>query len=227
MKAKKSKTANLERLRFTFLLIGLVTASSLVLSAFEWRTFAEERIVSDDEVLINTLPDEVILAYVPPKEEAKPKPKVMQRPVVDDFVYSDDNRKIDIPLVIPDWDIDEPTVIEIPVQKEKVDEPDFFMVVEKMPEYPGGIDAMYEFIGSKIKYPEMAKDAGIKGKVHLVFMVDKNGDISDLKIERGIGGGCDEEAIRVMKLMPKWSPGKQRGRAVNVQYRMAINYSLK
>lgn len=226
MKAKKSKTANLERLRFTFLLIGLVTASSLVLSAFEWRTFEEERTTFDDELPMNTLPDEVILAYVPPREEAKPKPKVIQRPVVDDFTYTDDEPKIDIPLVIPDWDIDEPTIFEIPVLKEKVVEPDFILVPEVMPEYPGGIEEMYKFIGSKIKYPAMAKDAGVKGKVHIVFIVDKNGDISDLKIERGIGSGCDEEAIRVMNLMPKWSPGKQRGHAVNVQYRMAINYSL-
>lgn len=226
MKAKKSKKANLERLRFTFLLIGLLTASSIVLSAFEWRTFEEERRTYNDEVFMNTLPEEVILAYIPPKEEAKPKQEVSTKQVVDIFVFTDDELKVIDPLPFPVWDDEEPIIKEFSPVVEKAVEPSVFMIVEEMPEFPGGIKAMYEFLGSEIRYPSIAKDAGIDGKVHIVFIVDKNGDISDLKVEKGIGAGCDKEALRVMKLMPKWKPGKQRGRAVNVQYRMAISYTL-
>jgi len=80
---------------------------------------------------------------------------------------------------------------------------------------------------SKIREPAMAKDAGIKGKVYVTFVVDKDGSIADVKVLRGIGGGCDEEAMRVVKGMPRWSPGKQRGKAVRVQYNLPINFILK
>lgn len=101
-----------------------------------------------------------------------------------------------------------------------------FTVVEVMPEYPGGENEMMKFLAENIKYPTAAKENGISGKVFITFVVEKNGLITDVKILRGIGGGCDEEAIKVIKLMPKWKPGTQRGQAVRVQYNVPIKFTL-
>lgn len=101
-----------------------------------------------------------------------------------------------------------------------------FLVVEQMPEYVGGEQAMYKFIGEHINYPAQAKEEGIEGRVIVSFIVEKDGRISTVETMRGIGGGCDEEAIRVIEEMPNWNPGKQRGKNVRVQYRMPIKFAL-
>lgn len=101
-----------------------------------------------------------------------------------------------------------------------------FLVVEKMPEFTGGEQAMYKFIGANIKYPDQAKKEGIEGRVFVCFIVEKDGKISTVEILRGIGGGCDEEAKRVIEEMPNWKPGEQRGQTVRVQYRMPIKFNL-
>lgn len=102
-----------------------------------------------------------------------------------------------------------------------------FLVVEDMPVFKGGESAMYKYIGSKIEYPAAAKKAGTEGRVFLAFIIEKDGKISSVEVLRGIGNGCDEEAMRVIKSMPNWTPGKQRGQAVRVQYRMPIKFVLE
>ncbi|MDA3906018.1 MAG: M56 family metallopeptidase [Bacteroidales bacterium] len=104
---------------------------------------------------------------------------------------------------------------------------DIFLVVEVMPEYIGGTETMYEFIGNNIKYPDEAKKEGTQGRVFVTFIVEKDGQISNVEILRGIGGGCDEEAMRVIKNMPNWTPGLQRGEPVRVQYRLPIKFALQ
>lgn len=101
-----------------------------------------------------------------------------------------------------------------------------FTVVEKMPEFPGGEKALMDFLAKNIRYPETAKDLGIQGTVYISFVVDTYGNITQVETLRGIGGGCDEEAARVVGKMPRWSPGKQGGRAVKVQYRLPIRFAL-
>jgi len=101
-----------------------------------------------------------------------------------------------------------------------------YAVVEKMPSYPGGDDARIDFLVRNIKYPELAKKNGIQGKVFITFVVETDGSISDVKVLRGIGGGCDEEAVRIIKLMPKWNPGMQRGEAVRTQFNIPIKFAL-
>jgi protein TonB len=107
------------------------------------------------------------------------------------------------------------------------DEGKVFTYVEEMPAFPGGEGAMYDYLRSKIKYPPMARENNITGKVYINFVVDKDGQIKDVKVLRGIGFGCDEEAVRVIKAMPSWKPGKQNGRSVSVSYNMPINFTLK
>ncbi|MDE7357323.1 MAG: energy transducer TonB, partial [Bacteroidales bacterium] len=90
----------------------------------------------------------------------------------------------------------------------------------------GGDEAFYQYIAANIRYPVVAMESGISGRVYVTFVVEKDGSITDVKVLRGIGGGCDEEAVRVVKAMPKWKPGKQRGRPVRVLYRVPINFTL-
>jgi len=102
-----------------------------------------------------------------------------------------------------------------------------FTVVEQMPEFPGGEAAMNEFLDKNLQYPSMAKEQGIQGKVWIGFIVDKFGNVSNVEVLRGIGGGCDEEAARVVGIMPRWVPGKQSGRPVIVKFRFPINFTLR
>ena len=91
---------------------------------------------------------------------------------------------------------------------------------------PGGDMARMKFLQGYIKYPIMAKESGIQGTVYVTFVVERSGAVTDVKILRSIGGGCDEEAMRVVKNMPKWEPGKQRGNPVRVQFNMPIKFTL-
>ena len=102
-----------------------------------------------------------------------------------------------------------------------------FVVVEKSPEFPGGDDSLYAFIGRNIKYPEAAKKNKIEGRVFVTFVIEKDGQVSSAKILRDIGGGCGEEALRVVNSMPKWKPGTQRGNPVRVQFNLPIMFQLQ
>lgn len=101
-----------------------------------------------------------------------------------------------------------------------------FTVVEKMPMFPGGEDARVKYMVENIKYPDEARNKGITGVVFVTFVVEKEGKITSVKVIRGIGGGCDEEAVRVIKNMPNWEPGKQKGEAVRTQFNIPIKFSL-
>jgi protein TonB len=114
-----------------------------------------------------------------------------------------------------------PAILEEPPVQE------IFTVVEEQPSFPGGEEARIGFLLQSIKYPEEAKELGIQGKVFVTFVIETDGSITDVKVLRGIGGGCDEEAIRVVSLMPKWIPGKQRGTSVRVQFNLPIKFTLQ
>jgi periplasmic protein TonB len=115
---------------------------------------------------------------------------------------------------------------KIDVIEDKAEEPPLPVVAE-MPEFPGGDEGRIKFFFDNIKYPEMARQIGIQGKVFYTFVVEKDGSISNIKLLRGIGAGCDEEAERVLALMPKWKPGRQNGREVRVQFNLPIAFILK
>ena len=106
-----------------------------------------------------------------------------------------------------------------------VDE-EIFLVVENEPEFPGGEDSLYAYIARNIKYPEAAKKEKIEGRVFVTFVIEKDGQVSSAKILRDIGGGCGEEAIRVVKSMPKWKPGTQRGKPVRFQFNLPVSFLL-
>ena len=101
-----------------------------------------------------------------------------------------------------------------------------FTIVEEMPSFPGGEGELAKFLGANIVYPQMAKESGIQGTVYVSFVVDSKGKVTDVRVLRGIGGGCDEEALRVVRMMPSWRPGKQNGQSVRVQFNMPIRFTL-
>ena len=106
-------------------------------------------------------------------------------------------------------------------------EHDVYQIVEQMPEFPNGQEALMLYIAKQVKYPAEAKKAGAQGRVFIGFIVEPDGSLSDFKVLRGIGYGCDEEALRVVKSMPKWQPGMHRGKAVRVQYLVPVNFRLE
>ena len=112
------------------------------------------------------------------------------------------------------------------VNAQQIPSSEVFTFVEQMPEFPGGDKAMMDFISSNIKYPELAKENGVMGKVYVKFIVKADGNISDIVLLKGIGSGCDEEVLRVINLMPQWKPGKQNGVAVNVVYTLPVSFYL-
>jgi TonB family protein len=106
------------------------------------------------------------------------------------------------------------------------DNNEVFKIVEDMPEFPGGDEALRKYIAQNVKYPEDAKKEGVQGKVFVLFVVTKDGSVADAKIARGVHPSLDKEAVRVINNLPKWKSGKQRGTAVNVEYTVPINFAL-
>ena len=102
-----------------------------------------------------------------------------------------------------------------------------FTVVENDPEFPGGRESLYKYLCDNIKLPQLARDNNITGKVYVTFVVERDGSISNPRILRDIGGGCGAEAVRVIKSMPKWIPGKQRGKPVRVQFNLPVSFNLQ
>lgn len=224
MEQKKSDKANLETKRTVFIEIGFVLALALVFFAFEYKSYDKVE-YTNMERMVDDTPEEIIpiteQKVKPPPP--KPPPQVTIINVVEDDVEVEDDIEIDM-----EFDEDEAMEeFQFVEEEEEIEEQQIFLVVENMPEFPGGEAGMYKFINKNIDYPRMAKESGISGRVFITFVVERDGSVTDVKVLRGIGGGCDEEAIRVIKMMPKWNPGKQRGKPVRVQYRMPIKFTLQ
>ena len=115
----------------------------------------------------------------------------------------------------------------VTAQNKKAASDKVYEKVEVMPEFPGGDQAMMDFVAKNVVYPQEARDKEISGRVMVGFIVEKDGSISDAKVVKGIGGGCDEEAVRVVNAMPKWKPGKQKGKPVRVSFMMPFNFKLQ
>jgi len=225
MESKKSPKADLESKKIIFTQIGLVIALAATLLAFEWKSY-DKSVEGFGERIVEDIPEEIIPIT---EQKVKPPPppppqKVVVINIVEDDVEVEDDLMIDA-------EADETTEIEeyvpIEVDEEVVEEAPIFTVVESMPEFKGGMQQLYVYLGNNIKYPVMAKESGIQGKVYVTFVVERDGSITSVRVLRGIGGGCDEEAIRVVQDMPKWTPGKQRGKPVRVQYNLPVRFTLQ
>lgn len=227
MKAKKTESANLENKRTIFLEIGMIIALALVLYAFNWKSYDR-----NSEYNFQRSVDNTPFEMVPVTFQKQPEPPQVKKPIVVHTINIVDNEtEVDGEFTV-DAEIDQadtvPVYIPVPVMKEEenVDEEEIFKAVEDQPEFPGGDAALYAYLKKNTIYPEFAKQVGISGKVYITFVVERDGRITDAKVVRGIGGGCDEEALRVVNMMPSWKPGLQRGHAVRVQFIMDIKFTL-
>jgi protein TonB len=225
MDTKKSAKADLESKRTLFIQIGLIATLAIVLVAFEWKTYDRILIDLGEREMID-IPEEMveITRQEQPPPPPAPPPQTTQFQIVEDDVDIEDD-------FIIDADVDITTKIEAyipPVfEEEIVVEEEIFIVVEDPPSFPGGDEARIRFLSENIRYPQMARESGIQGTVFVTFVVERDGSVTDVRVLRGIGGGCDEEAIRVIRAMPRWNAGKQRGRPVRVQFNMPIRFTLQ
>ena len=224
MEIKKTPKADLENKKTLFFQIGLILALLFVFGAFEYKSYDKQTIDLSARAVDDT-PEEIIpITEQKVKPPPPPPPKqVTQIKIVDDDVEVDDDLDIDV-------EADDDTEVEEyipPEEDEEIMETEIFTVVESMPEFPGGMGELMKFLAQNIKYPPLAKESGIQGRVFINFVVEPTGAISNVKILRGIGGGCDEEAVRVVESMPKWKPGKQRGKNVRVSYNLPVKFTLQ
>tara|TARA_B110000259_G_scaffold176031_1_gene211793 strand:+ start:168 stop:821 length:654 start_codon:yes stop_codon:yes gene_type:complete len=216
MEPKKNLEVNLERKRGLFLQIGLVIALLVVLGAFEYKTY--EKIAYNLGALnLDDLEEEIIPIT---KQEIKPPPPPPPPPEIIEIV--EDDVEIEDEIEIEDTESDEDEEIEIIEE----DDDEFFMVVENMPIFPGGDLGLMKYIQKHVKYPAIAKEYNITGKVYVSFIVDKSGSVTNVKIVRGVDKNLDAEAVRVVKSLPKYKPGKQRGKSVRVMFTIPINFTL-
>ncbi|MGK7395654.1 MAG: energy transducer TonB [Candidatus Cyclobacteriaceae bacterium M3_2C_046] len=223
METRKNPSQDLTRKTGMFFNLGLVIALMLVLMAFEWRFTATETIVTARDLM-----DHQAIEMVPPTVQPPPPPPPnVQHPNLIE-IPEDEEIEVDIPFDI-DVEVTEETRLEAYVPLDNVtDEPseEVFVVVEERPTFKGGDEAKFlEFIARRLKYPDQARRMGIEGKVFVEFIVDKSGRLIDIKVLKGIGAGCDQEAVQAVSASPIWQPGKQRGQPVNVK--MVLPFSFK
>ena len=220
MELKKNPNADLE--------IGLVVILLASLVAFNVKS--DDKEVRD--VVQRDVVEEVEEQVLQTAEDTPPPPRPPEVPEVTTVIeVVSDDKEIENEVTF-NAEVDDKTAnIEItPVKiEEEVDEDEvtIFTVVENDPEFPGGMEALYKYLAQNIKYPALARDNGITGRVYVTFVVERDGSIANPKVLKDIGGGCGQEAIRVVKSMPKWTPGKQRGKAVRVQFNLPVNFNLK
>lgn len=228
MELKKNPKADLEKRRGLYLEIGLVVILAATLVAFEVKSYDSDEAEAFQREVIEE-PEEVIIQTDIVEPPPPPPPEVPEVTTLINVV--DDEQEIKNDFVVNAEMNEETKNVEITQVKveeeEEVVEEQIFTVVEEEPKFPGGMEALYKYLGQNIKYPQLARENGITGKVYVQFVVEKDGSIANPRILRDIGGGCGAEAIRVVKAMPKWSPGKQRGKAVRVQFNLPVNFNLK
>ncbi len=205
-------------------MLGLTVSLCVVIVAFEIPGKGEEVIIDLGNVRgeFEEIMDLPITEHLPPPP---PQIQVAQIKEVPDETIIEEEIEIELDVEVTEFtSIDEIEFVESDMEEEPVEE--VFTVVEVNPEYPGGIAAFYQFIGERIKYPNSAARLGVEGRVYVEFIVGKDGALRDIRVVKGIGAGCDEEAERVMKMVPKFNPGKQRGRPVHVKMVLPIYFKL-
>jgi periplasmic protein TonB len=228
MEAKKTPKADLENKRNVFLALGLVVSLGLTLVAFEYTT-SPKKTESLGEVEMQEVEDEIIPIT---REIEVPPPPPPPPQVIEVLNIVDDDVEIEDELIIEDSEVTEDMVIDVaPVvstqEEEEEEETQVFFIVEEMPEFPGGEAALRQYIANAIKYPVIAQENGIQGRVYVTFVVNTDGSIADARIARGVDPSLDKEALRVVNELPKWKPGKQRGKPVRVSYTVPINFVLQ
>ena len=217
------KNADISSLRGMFLSIGLMCALVLTITAFEWRSFDDSQIVGSQDLSSDL--DEML--DIPITEQPPPPPPKIRQPVV---IEVPDEEEIDEEIEIEiDIEIDEEEVIEeietvVEIEEESTDE--IFTIVETKAVYPGGSANFYKYISKNLKYPDAALRMGIEGRVFVQFVIEKDGSITDVRTIKGIGAGCDQEAVRIVSNSPRWESARQRGNPVRSRIVIPLIFTL-
>lgn len=226
MEAKKNPNKDLSLQRNKFFLIGLTLSISLAITAFEWHSVKRKSILREPSLIeTGTLLFPPITTIDPPEVSQpikKLEPKI-QSPTPTDFVEVGNDKPVDDHTSIAETGSEiplPPVFISLDAEVDSV-----FVIAEKNPIPSNGFKSFYEQLSKNLRYPRQARQMGTEGKVFVEFIVNRNGEPSDIKVTRGIGAGCDEEAMRVLALT-KWEPGKQRGKPVRVKMVMPIFFQL-
>jgi len=229
MEIKKSDKANLEKQRTIFFELGLIAALGILLFAFEWTTSEVEEVDLGQQSFVEIEAEEAPITRQenqppppppPPPEPPKPEPSP-EIEIVEDDVETED---VDL-----NSEADEETVVEIQEfeeEEEVVEEEEIFFVVEDPPMYPGGPIELAKYIQQNVVYPEEARENEIQGRVFVQFVVDKKGKVTQPKVVRSVHPLLDNAALKVVKSLPDWTPGKQRGKQVSVSFTVPINFML-
>ena len=226
MQIKKSEKASLEKDKLVYVLMGLVFVLSLCYVALEWTEKEVTKYeVTDTEFLFE---EEVEIQQTSQETPPPPPPPAVQEVevlnVVEDNVETEsievnteDDKEVEVIIAAP---------VELPVEEEE--EEVVFKVVEQQAEFPGGPQAMFKYLSEHIKYPVICQENGIQGKVICQFTVNKDGSIVDIQVLRSSGhDALDKEAMRVIQSMPKWAPGKQRGKPVRSRFTLPVTFKLQ
>ena len=227
MEIKKSPKADLENKRSMFILIGFVLAFGFTYICFEW-TNTEVTVHEVEDTFINQSEDLIIpqttQIETPPEKIEKPKEVVQQvLKVVSDEVET--TATVEIQEQSTEEAI-EFTPMDVQEEEEEAEE-EIFQVVEKMASFPGGNAKLMEFLRKELVYPQIAIDNNVQGRVFVQFVVNRDGSIQDVKVTRGVDPILDEEAIRVVKKMPKWVPAEQRGKTVRSRFTLPVMFKFK
>ncbi|WP_436415206.1 energy transducer TonB [Petrimonas sp.] len=225
---KKSAKANIESQKVTAILMGMIVAIALIFFAFEWSTETKKL---DESVIVQDVlaEEEIEITRRDPTPPPPPPPPAPEAPEVIEVVETKVETTIDIRTEDDASRVQQETYVPPPPPKPKVEEvtEEIFVVVEEQPEFPGGNTAMMKFLSDNIKYPVIAQENGIQGRVITNFVVERDGSITDVQVVRGVDPSLDREAIRVIQSMPKWKAGRQRGSAVRVRFTLPVVFRLQ
>ncbi len=237
MEVKKSKKADLEGTKSTGLLIGYIVALAAMFACFEYttRTYAETDVVYSTVAYVS---EEEVIPITQPIFTAAPPPPAETPAVAEILDIVDNNTDIEEEKIETSEDTHEaqsgpsvqaagPPMAAPGPAVEEGDENDIFEVVEQNPSFPGGEAELMKWLHKNLKYPPVAQENGIQGKVYIQFVVNKDGSIVDPKIIRSADTSLDKEAMRVVQAMPKWTPGRQRGKAVRVRFTLPVTFRLQ
>lgn len=228
MEVKKSPKADLEGKKSTWLLIGYVLILAFMFVAFEWSERDKQVLIAQGPVEV-TFEEDMVPITQQEQPQTPPPPQAPSAEEVLQIVENDTN--IEETEVATSEDQGEAVQIvstgpAVVVEEVEEEEP-IFHVVEEMPSFPGGDAECMRFLSKNIKYPTIAQENGIQGRVILQFVVNKDGSIVDVTVARSVDPYLDKEAVRVVKMMPKWKPGKQRGKPVRVKYTLPVMFRLQ
>jgi len=223
MEPKKNPKIDLAGKSGMFLNVGMAASLLIVILAFEWRSYDDSGLMD----LGNVDDDFEDILEIPPTEQPPPPPPKVQVPEiieVPDEEEIEEEIEVELDVEVTEETVVEEIVFEEAPEEENVDE--IFTIVEESASFPGGLAAWGKFLKKQLKYPRQAQRMGIEGRVFIQFIVERDGSLTDIKVVKGIGAGCDEEAVRVLKNSPKWKPGKQRGKPVRQKYIQNIMFKF-